>query len=463
MKFRNKNLTISRSSAAFSGKVMGPGDDGYEDGRKVYYGNVDRHPALIARPKDASDVAAILSFARLTGMELAVYGGGHSLAGYGVPEGGVMLDMRDMRSLVIDTERQTAWAESGLTAGEYNVATGKHGLATGFGDTASVGIGGITLGGGIGYLVRKYGLTIDSLLAVQMVTADGQILFVDETTSPDLFWAIRGGGGNFGVVTRFQYRLHLVDRILGGMLVLPGTRAVIHDLVAAAEAAPEELSIIANIMPAPPMPFLPADVQGKPVAFVNLVHVGDLDEAEQNIAPFRKLASPLYDGLRHMRYKEMFPPEKGGFQQRLSTRSLFTDRIDRSHAEWAIESLQASAARMSILQIRVLGGAMARVAEEATAFAHRERKLMITLAAVYERQEEADVHELWAMQAAEGLSDDKPGVYVNFMGNEGEARLRDAYPGQTWNRLVEIKTKYDPANLFHLNQNIPPRTDLSSV
>src|SRR5512145_2811448 len=229
-------ISIPQLRSDFRGAVIAPGDAEYDRARTVFYGGIDRHPAVIIKPVDAEEVARIVSLARETGMELAVRSGGHSTAGHSVSEGGIVLDLSAMKDLQIDTKARTAWAETGLTAGEVTTAAAAHGLAVGFGDTGSVGIGGITLGGGVGYLVRKYGLTIDNLLAAEVVTADGQVLRVDAENHPDLFWAIRGGGGNFGVVTRFQYRLHPLETVLGGMLILPATPEIIRNFIAAADA-----------------------------------------------------------------------------------------------------------------------------------------------------------------------------------------------------------------------------------
>ena len=262
---RSNTLTapsIAELRALFNGRVIAPDDARYNQARTVFYGGIDRHPAAIVRVADAGDVSRLVSLTRETGTELAIRSGGHSSVGFGTTEGGIVLDLSSMKELQIDVRSRTAWAETGLTAGEYTSAVGAHGLATGFGDTGSVGIGGITLGGGVGYLVRKYGLTIDDLLATEVVTADGQLLHVDHNSHSDLFWAIRGGGGNFGVATRFQFRLHEVDSIVGGMLILPATADVIAKFMAEAEA-PDELSTIANVMGAPPMPFLPVEVHGK--------------------------------------------------------------------------------------------------------------------------------------------------------------------------------------------------------
>jgi FAD/FMN-containing dehydrogenase len=247
---KTSSLSIPELRAELTGRVIAPDDAGYDEARTVFVGGIDRRPAVIARIANAADVSRVVSLARETGMELAVRGGGHSTLGHCVSEGGIVLDLSDMKALEMDFEGRTAWAEAGLTAAEYTSAAGAHGLATGFGDTGSVGIGGLTLGGGLGFLLRKHGLTIDDLLAAEVVTADGELLAVDDETHPDLFWAIRGGGGNFGVATRFRFRLHEVPSIVGGILMLPATPDVITSFVAEAEAAPEELTTIANVMKA---------------------------------------------------------------------------------------------------------------------------------------------------------------------------------------------------------------------
>ena len=450
------SMSLPELRANLKGRVIAPDDAGYDEARTVFYGGIDRRPAVIVRPADATEVSLVVSLAREAGVELAVRSGCHSLAGHSVSDGGIVLDLSDLRALHIDAERRTAWAETGLTAGEYTAAAGVHGLATGFGDTGSVGIGGITLGCGIGYLVRKHGLTIDDLLAADVVTADGQLLRVDAQTHPDLFWAIRGGGGNFGVATRFQFRLHEVDTIVGGMLILPATPDVIHAFVAEAQAAPDELSTIANVMPAPPLPFVPREHHGRLVVMVMLVHAGAAEAGQRAIAPFRALATPIADMVRPMRYAEIYPPDEGSTHPVAAARSMFVDAIDRRAAETIVDHLQASSAPRAVAQIRVLGGAMARVPAEATAFAHRTRRIMVNVAAVYERPDEAAVHEAWVTGFAAALRQGEAGVYVNFLGDEGVARIREAYPGATWDRPAVIKGRYDPTNLFRLNQNIPP-------
>ena len=448
--------TIREFSSELRGRFIRSQDDGYDEARTVFYGGFDRRPALIVRVEDAADVSRVVALARESGLELAVRSGGHSVAAHSVSDGGIVLDLSEMKNLELDVEGRTAWAQTGLTAGEYTTAAGAHGLATGFGDTGSVGIGGITLGGGVGYMVRKHGLTIDDLISAEIVTADGELLRVDAETHPDLFWAIRGGGGNFGVATRFQYRLHQVDTIIGGMMILPATPDVISSFVAQADAAPEELSTIANVMVAPPMPFLPPEAHGQLVIMALLCYAGEVDEGERVLAPFRALAEPIVDMVKPMPYPQIYPPEEEDYHPIGSARTMFIDTIDRSVAETIVEYLQTSSAQMAVAQIRVLGGAMARVPADATAFAHRSSRIMVNVAALYERPDEAAVYEPWITDFAATLRQGDDGAYVGFLGDEGEGRIREADPGSTWQRLAEIKGRYDPTNLFRLNQNIRP-------
>ena len=363
---------VRRLRAAVDGRIITPGNAAYDQARTVFYGGFDRRPAVIIRPTDASDVSQVVSLARETGLELAVRSGGHSLAGHSTTDGGIVLDLADMNALDIDPAQRTAWAQTGLTAGAYTTAAGAYGLATGFGDTGSVGIGGITLGGGIGYLVRKHGLTIDSLLAAELVTADGQVLHVDADTYPELFWAIRGGGGNFGVATRFQFRLHEVSTLVGGLLLLPATPEVIAGFIALADAAPEELSTIANVMPAPPLPFVPAEQHGKLVVMALLAYAGDTEAGERAVAPFRALAAPIADLVKPMPYPAIYPPEED-YHPTAVSRTMFVDAVDRAATAAIVDHLEASTAPLAVAQLRVLGGAMARVPAEATAFAHRSQ------------------------------------------------------------------------------------------
>ena len=449
-------ISIPDLRAEFDGRVIAPGDVGYDEARTVFPGGIDRRPAVIIRPADAAEVARVVSLARETGLELAVRSGGHSGAGHGVSEGGIVLDLANMRALDIDVDGRTAWAEAGLTAGEYTAAAGAHGLATGFGDTGTVGIGGITLGGGVGFLARKHGLTIDNLLAADIVTADGKLLRVDAENHPELFWAIRGGGGNFGVVTRFHFRLHEVASVVGGMLMLPATPEVIASFMAAADAAPDELSTILNVMPAPPMPFIPAEHHGRIVAMALMAHAGESGAGEQVMAPFRALATPIVDMVKPMPYAELFPPDEEGYHPVAVVRTMFVETIDEQAAATIVDHLQASDAPMRVAQLRVLGGAVAAVPADATAYAHRQSPIMVNVAAIDEDPDKAAAHRRWVTDLAAALDQGDNGAYVGFVGDEGAARVRDAYPDATWQRLAVIKSRYDPTNLFRLNQNVPP-------
>jgi FAD/FMN-containing dehydrogenase len=441
----------------FSGTVITPDDPGYDEARALFYGGFEElRPAAIVRPADAAEVARVVTMARDDGLELAVRGGGHSNAGHSTADGGIVLDLAGMKGLEIDPEQRTAWAEAGLTAGEYTAAAGAHGLVTGFGDTGSVGIGGITLGGGIGFLVRKQGMTIDNLLAAELVTADGQVLQLDDHHNPELFWAIRGGGGNFGVATRFKFRLHPLETIVGGMLLLPANADVIAGFMAEAAAAPEELSAIANVMPAPPLPFIAPELVGQLVVLALMVYAGPPEAAQPVLDRFRGLATPIADMLQPMPYSGMFPPEEEEFHPTAVGTTMFVDRVDHDVASAILEQLEASDASMRVTQLRALGGAMARVPVEATAFAHRHSAIMVNLAAFYDGPADKIVRQAWVDQFAAALQQDDQGVYVNFLGDESPARVRQAYPGPTWERLAAIKHRWDPTNLFHRNQNIPP-------
>ncbi len=447
---------IAQLAAELDARVITADDAEYEEARKVFSGAIDRRPALIARPANTSQVAQIVTVARDAGLELAIRGGGHSTAGHSVCDDGIVIDLSEMCGFEIDVEARTVWAETGLTAGEFTRLAGKHGLATGFGDAGSVGIGGITLGGGVGFLSRASGLTIDDVLAAELVTADGAILEVDADNHPDLFWAIRGGGGNFGVATKLKYRLHEVDTVVGGMMLLPATPEVVRGFVAAAEAAPDELSTIANVMPAPPMPFVPAEQHGELVVLALVCFPGRAEAGERALAPFRALATPIADMVAPIPYPEMYQPDPEDYHPTAAFQNLFVDSIDEAAAEAIVEALSASDAPMRVVQLRVLGGAIDRVPPEATAYAHRGARIMANVVTFYTGPEDRPVRQAWVVELAAKLRSSDGAAYVNFLGDEGPDRVRAAYPGETWNRLAAVKAEYDPHNLFHGNQNVPP-------
>jgi FAD/FMN-containing dehydrogenase len=448
---------IAKLRTDVSGKVIAPEDPDYDDARQMFLGDVDERPGVIVKVADTLDVSRVIAAARDTGLDLAVRSGGHSPAAHSTTTGGIVLDLRDLNTLELDTEARTASAGTGLTAGEYTRAAAAQDLATGFGDTASVGIGGITLAGGIGFLVRAQGMTIDSLLGAEVVTADGEVRTVDEDHEPDLFWAIRGGGGNFGVATRFRYRLHPLPQVVGGLLFLPATSENVDRFLEEAQAAPDEVSTIANVMPAPPMPFLPEERHGELIIMAFVVHAGGREPGERAVAPFRSIAEPIADMIGPKPYPEIYMPEDPDYHPIAVSRTSLIDRVDARTIETIIEQLEAARPRMRVTQIRALGGAMARVPNEATAFAHRDRRFMVTVASLYERREERPEQEDWVNGLMGDLRKDQAAAaYVGFLADEGTDRIHEAYPRTTWERLAAIKDHYDPSNLFRRNQNVPP-------
>jgi FAD/FMN-containing dehydrogenase len=450
-------IDVHAFSAGIVGTVIRPDDAAYESARMIQNTIFDRRPLLIVRAASAADVARTVVFAREHGLELAVRGGSHSLAGHSTTDGGIVLDLGAMKGLHIDPERRLAWAQPGLTAGEYTAAAAAHGLATPFGDTASVGIGGLTLGGGIGWLVRKYGMTIDSLVAVDIVTADGRLLTASADEHADLFWAVRGGGGNFGVVTRFQFRLHPVATTLNGVLFMPLTADVLRNLAPIASAAPDELTTISHAMRIPPLPFVPADLHGMPALAVMFVYAGDIEAGMAAIEPFRAVARPLAELVAPMPYPGIYEFTKEGETPGPSAfRSVFLDALDDAAIESILSFSASATSPFAMTQIRVLGGAMARVGASETAFAHRDATVMLAIITPFADVAEAPVHEAWTTAYFEALVPGARGVYANFLGDEGTGRVREAYPEQTYQRLAQIKRSYDPTNLFQLNQNIRP-------
>ena len=449
------DLTLDDLRARVSGTVLAPTDAGYEAARLIFSRHIDRRPAVIVRVADAADVATAIDFARRHGLEIAVRAGGHSGAGFGTIDDGLVIDVRGLDAIDIDHEAHTAWAGAGVTAGEYTQEVGAHGLATGFGDTGSVGIAGITLGGGLGFLSRKFGLTIDNLLAVELVTADGQVLHVDADQHPDLFWAVRGGGGNVGVVTRFQYRLHGVPEVVGGLFMLPATVDTIARFMELALAAPDELGAIVNVMPAPPMPFVPAEHHGKLVIMALMAYAGGPADADPVLAPFRAIATPLADLLAPMPYSRMFQPEDDSYHPVATSWTAYAERFDRDDAQLVVDTLTSRMGdpevQMAVVQLRPLGGAIAGVSSDATAYAHRERAIMLNTAAIVSGVEALDAQKPWLRELAESLADGTPGAYVGFVVDPGQDRIHDIYPGETYDRLAEVKRAWDPDGVFHHN------------
>jgi FAD/FMN-containing dehydrogenase len=444
---------IEMLAMSLRGRVVMPHHADYDALRMLVPANYDPRPAAIIRVANAADIAAVVNFAEATGLPLAIRSGRHS--GHGNTEG-LVIDLCEINGIEIDAEARTAWAGTGLTAGDVTAAVEQQGLIVGFGDTASVGIGGLTSGGGIGYLVRKHGLTIDSVLAAEVVTARGDIVIADRNHHPDLFWALRGGGGNFGVVTRWKYRLHALPSFTGGPLVLPATPEVVSGFVAAAAAAPEDLSAIASVLRAPPLPFLPAELHGETIFLCMMAFAGEAGAAEAALAPFRALATPLADLVTAGPYSKLYLPQDPSQRFAFSVRSRLIDRIGVDEAQAIIEGVERSDAPLALGEIRVLGGAFARVPADATAFAHRGAPIMFSFIAASANGEEARRHDRWAEENLASLALGEDRVYVNFLTSDPPERIHAAYPAATWQRLRQIKRRYDPENLFRLNRNIPP-------
>ena len=322
----------------FRGRVITPDADDYHRARRVHNAAVDRHPAVIVRPTDADDVALVVKGAQERGLPLVVRAGGHSMGNHSTGDGALVLDLSAMRDVQIDVKGRTAWADAGILAGEYTAATHALGLVTPFGDTARVGVAGITLGGGVGWLVRKHGMTIDSLLAVEIVTADGRHRAASAVEEPDLFWAVRGAGANFGVVTRLQFRLHPLDDVLAGDILLPATRDVLRSLVPVLLAAPDELTAMPLIMLAPPSPDIPDEHHGQPVVKLSVAWSGAPDAGERALAPLRALGAPISDTVAWQPYPALFTPVDRDAEPRwgISSRSIFLDDLDDGEVDAAL-------------------------------------------------------------------------------------------------------------------------------
>jgi FAD/FMN-containing dehydrogenase len=445
---------------AVRGTVIGPDDSAWSDTTSIFYSYLGSTPSLVVRPCDAADVAAAIGVARNLGLEVAVRCGGHSAAGHSSVADGLVIDLRDLDSLEIDPDARLATVGAGVTAGHYTSEAGKLGLATGFGDTGSVGIGGITTGGGVGFLSRKHGLTIDNLVAAQVVTADGTVHDVDDNNEPDLFWAVRGGGGNVGVVTQFTFRLHEVPQIVGGMLLLPATAENVAEFVRLALEAPDELSTIANVMPAPPMPFVPESRRGELMILALMAYSGPVEGAERVLAPFRSIAAPVADLLAPMPYAGLFPPEDPGYRPVATSMTGYASGLDTATAQTVLETLCSAGSRpgvqMAVVQLRPLGGAIARVAADATAYAHRERAIMFNVATMVGDVADLEAQQDWLTELATTIADGTPGAYVGFSITDDPEQVHAIYPGATYDRLAAVKRTYDPDNVFHRNHNVPP-------
>jgi len=446
----------------FRGELIRPGDPPYEAARRVWNGAIDRRPALVARCTGVADVRAAVRFARERDLLVAVRGGGHNVAGTATCDGGIVIDLSSMKGLWVDPVARTARAQAGLLWGEVDRETQVFGLATPGGIVTHTGIAGLTLGGGLGWLMRRYGLTIDNLLSADVVTADGEVLHASADEHADLFWGLRGGGGNFGVVTSFEYRLHPVGPIvLAGVMLHPAARAreVLASYRAFVATAPDELMTIVILTTAPPAPFLPTSVHGQPVVIIGACYAGPVDDGERAIAPLRRVGPPLADTIgptpyvSHQALLDPGVPHGLGYSWKSEYVAALTDPLIETLAEQAWRA----ATPQSYTIIFHLGGAVARQDAEASAFEDRRARHAVNIDAVWSEPGQAPACMVWTRDFWETIRPHSTGrVYVNFLGEEGQDRVRAAYGDVKYERLRALKRTYDPTNLFRLNQNIRP-------
>ena len=432
------------------GSVIRRGDTEYDQARRVWNGMVDRSPALIFRCASTADIVAAVNFAREEGVVLAVRGGGHNAAGLGVVDDGLVIDLSGMRGVRVDADQRIAYVQGGALWRDVDAATHRHGLATTGGVISSTGVGGLTLGGGLGWLMRQQGLACDNVLAVEIVTADGQVRRASATENPDLFWAIRGGGGNFGVVTNFEFRLHPMTNVYGGMLVFPGPRApeIMRHYRDLASKAPDELTMFAGLMTSP---------DGHPINAILTAYNGPIGKAEAALKPLRDLG-PVADQVTEMPYPALQSMLDEGFPHGLHVywRSDFLKGLPDDAIDALVDRFQAITSPLSALLLEQFGGAVARVSADETAFAQRDALFNLAVISRWTEPATASTHIDWARQSSEAMRPyTSGGVYVNYLGTEGADRVKAAY-GAKYDKLVAVKRKYDPANLFRVNQNIQP-------
>jgi FAD/FMN-containing dehydrogenase len=448
--------------AGFSGTALEAGDDGYATARQIWNGDIQRRPAVIARCTGTADVLAAVRWGAERELPIAIRGGGHAVAGHAVCDGGLMVDLSGMTGVRVDPLARTVRAQGGCLWRHVDHESQAFGLAVTGGIVTHTGIGGLTLGGGIGHLMRRFGLTIDSLVSCDLITADGEFLVASSDEHPDLFWGLRGGGGNFGVVTSFQYRLHAVGpTVLAGVLAWPMAEAgdvlrFMRDFVA---GAPDEVGIMANLRLAPPLPTFPDELHGRPIVALIVCYAGPIHEGEEVLRPLREFKAPVVDSLGPKPYAAhqavfdpAYPHGRSYYWKAWKLPPLTDGAIDV-----IVEQAAAITSPLSAIPIFTLGGAVARVDDEATAFTGRGAAHDINFVASWLPDDpEPERHKAWARSAWEAMRPFADGVYVNFMSDEPTPDVRVSYGRRTYARLAALKGKYDPSNVFRFNQNIAP-------
>ena len=458
------DLTPLRES--LHGPVIGPDDEGYDAARRIWNGVVDRRPACIARCTDVADVVAAVRFARERDLEIAVRGGGHNVAGTAVCDNGIVIDLSAMRAVSVDAAARTAWAQGGALWGDVDHETQAHGLATTGGIIGHTGVAGLTLGGGVGFLMRKHGLAVDNLLAAEVVTAEGRIVRASADEHPDLFWALRGGGGNFGVVTSFRFALHPVGpTVLAGPVfwAADDTTDVLRFYRDFAAEAPDELGSVVRLGTVPPLPVIPEDLHWRPAIAVACCYAGAVEDGERAVWALRRFGTPLVDLLAPSPYAAfqgaLDDTVRHGWHYYWKATNL-AGLSDDAIAVIADHAYAASSPR-SYAAMFHMGGAVARVPHDATAYAARDVAHNIVIDAAWlpdESGEQTVVETAWARRFVQALQAHRAGgVYVNFLDSDDDSsRVREAYGDQTYRRLAEVKAEYDPDNAFHHNKNIEP-------
>lgn len=453
---------VASLAADLQGQVILPGHDEYDRARRVWNGAIDRHPALVVRCAAAADVQAAVRFAREQDLLIAVRGGGHNVAGTGTCDGGIVIDLSPMKEARVDSAARAAWAQPGLLWRELDAQTQAYGLAVTGGIVSTTGVAGFTLGGGIGWLHRPFGLTVDNLLAADVVTAAGELVRASEDSNPDLLWGLRGGGGNFGIVTTFEFRQHPVGpELMAGLVfyraadLVPVVRGY-REIMA---SAPDELTLFLVLRRAPAAPFLPPDVHGKPVVAVVGCYAGTLDEGARALAPLGTLAPPVANVIQPRAYVQFQSMLDGSWAEGFGNywKAEYLTGIPDEALDILAEHLQDITSPLSDFKFAALGGAAGRVPPDATAFAHRTAPFILNINSRWSLPGDPEPHVAWTRRLWEAMQPfSAGGVYVNFMGDEGSDRVRAAYGEATYRRLVALKNTYDPDNAFRLNQNIPP-------
>lgn len=456
------DATVAEFRAELRGEVIVPGDANYEARRAIWNGMIDRHPAVIARCRDTADVIASVQLARSNDLPLAVRGGGHNVAGNAVCDDGLVIDLSLMSAVHVDPARRTARVQGGATLGDLDHATRPYGLAAITGMVSMTGVGGLTLGGGLGWLQRKYGLACDNIVSAEVVTANGQVITASETENSDLLWGLRGGGGNFGVVTSLELRLFPVTTVYAGFLIYPMQQAAeaLRFYEEFCRTCPDELTTLAAILTVPPEEFVPEDLREKLGLFIMVSHCGEMEAAEESLRPLRAFGQPEVDMIGPMPHFELQRMYDAGYPA--GNRWYWKSDYVRALDEATIETLVAQAATRSTplceIDIHDMGGAVSRVAADATAFGHRDAPFLInTIGGCIESHDDAATIA-WVREVSAALAPISTGAYVNFLSPSDVTGARLAYESGTYERLAALKAKYDPTNVFRLNHNIPPRS-----